>query len=211
MCGRYALQQVGLEVAQALDAPLVGNLANPLLATRTNISPGETILAARVVEGERVLAATHWGITRHVEGKRRQLINARSEGVLRERSMWRPMLVHMRLAIPASGFFEWTGPKGARTANWISTSELMVFAGIGTPDTMSRLAVSGVILTTPASADVEPVHDRMPAILEPDALDVWLDAALPPEDAMEVIRPVDGLTVQPVEGPPFDQTALGLV
>jgi putative SOS response-associated peptidase YedK len=34
------------------------------------------------------------------------------------------------------------------------------------------------ILTTTANAVTSPVHDRMPAILDPDCYDLWLDPAM---------------------------------
>jgi len=54
------------------------------------------------------------------------------------------------------------------------------------------------ILTTSANAVVEPIHDRMPVILEPDEEDAWLDGS--PADAAAVLdpHPPDPLEAYPV-------------
>jgi putative SOS response-associated peptidase YedK len=51
------------------------------------------------------------------------------------------------------------------------------------------------ILTVAANATLESIHDRMPAILEPDAFDAWLDVrGFRAEMAAEMLRPApDGL------------------
>jgi putative SOS response-associated peptidase YedK len=46
------------------------------------------------------------------------------------------------------------------------------------------------IVTTHANGRMAAVHDRMPAILEPDEFAAWLDArASAPQDAMRLLRP----------------------
>jgi putative SOS response-associated peptidase YedK len=51
------------------------------------------------------------------------------------------------------------------------------------------------ILTAAANAGVAPVHDRMPAILDPDDLDAWLDCErVPLKEVIGLLRPApDGL------------------
>jgi putative SOS response-associated peptidase YedK len=49
---------------------------------------------------------------------------------------------------------------------------------------------SFTILTTDASPDVRPVHDRMPVILEREDWAAWLDRSSDPEILTPLLRPI---------------------
>jgi putative SOS response-associated peptidase YedK len=64
----------------------------------------------------------------------------------------------------------------------------MVFASVWESWVRDRAELrSTAIITTSAGADTEGVHDRMPVVLEPDALDVWLDRS---EGDREILEPL---------------------
>jgi putative SOS response-associated peptidase YedK len=84
-----------------------------------------------------------------------------------------------RCAIPASGYFEWTGDKGQKQPWWItaqSNAPMLFFAGLQT-----RLA-SGLrtcsILTRPALAQTAHLHPRSPVILAEGQLQDWLSGEI---------------------------------
>jgi putative SOS response-associated peptidase YedK len=56
------------------------------------------------------------------------------------------------------------------------------------------------IVTTTPNALTEPIHNRMPVILEEDAIDDWLYARQSPDSLMELLRPAreDLLVATPV-------------
>jgi putative SOS response-associated peptidase YedK len=56
------------------------------------------------------------------------------------------------------------------------------------------------IITTTPNALLEPIHDRMPVVLEEDAIDDWLYARQSPDSLMELLRPAreDLLVATPV-------------
>ncbi len=90
--------------------------------------------------------------------------------------------------IPASGFYEWTGAKGAKQPHLFTAADgspLLAFAGLWDrwkdPAT-SEWILSCTIIVSGASAWMEPYHDRMPVLLEAKDFDGWLDGSLGPEE-----------------------------
>ena len=84
--------------------------------------------------------------------------------------------------MPADGFYEWQGEKGARTPFAIRPrgGGLMAFAGLwqdwrGPEGWISTCA----IVTCPANAVLAPIHDRMPVIVAPEDFALWLGEAGP--------------------------------
>ena len=85
-----------------------------------------------------------------------------------------------RCLIPASHYFEWTGPKGKKV-KWRFTrpgAEWFCFAGVWDRADIGAGAIeSFTILTATASAYVKRYHDRQPVVLEPSEFASWLDPA----------------------------------
>ncbi len=137
--------------------------------------------------GARVLEPMRWGLVpawvRDPSDAGRP-INARSETAATKPS-FRESFRRRRVLVPADGFYEWRrrGPESIPFAFRAKSRELFAIAGLWdewqSPEGPPLRTFA--LLTTDASADVAPVHDRMPVILERGAEDLWLDAG--PEDA----------------------------
>lgn len=86
-----------------------------------------------------------------------------------------------RAVLPVSGWYEWAGA-GRRKARWRIAAPgrpvLLVAAvwDLWTAPDGGRVASLATVTCAP-SAEVAAVHDRMPAILAPDGLPVWLGEA----------------------------------
>jgi putative SOS response-associated peptidase YedK len=64
------------------------------------------------------------------------------------------------------------------------------------------------IITTAANPLVEPVHDRMPAILPPEAWDAWLDPnQTDPAKLLPLLRPFPAELMEVVEASPVVNNA----
>lgn len=177
---------------------------------RYNIAPTQPAAIVRLDHnGARELALVRWGlIPSWVKDPARlsTLINARAETAA-EKPSFRGSMRHRRCLIPANGFYEWTGKAGAKQPHLIRRPDggLIAFAGLWE----SWLGADGseidtmAILTVAANATLTPIHDRMPAILEPDAFDAWLDVrGFRAEMAAEMLRPapdslLEHITVDP--------------
>ncbi len=176
MCGRFTLTVADVaELARELSAEL-DRLRAGDYRPRYNVAPTDGHWVVRRVDGGRRLSPARFGFT--VPG-RAPLINARAETAERLATFRRPFR-EGRCLVPADGFYEWTGPAGARRPLWFHPSGggLLLLAGLWREE---KGELAFVILTTPAGPDVARIHDRMPAVLSADAAEAWLerpDAAL---------------------------------
>lgn len=108
-----------------------------------------------------------WGLP-GFDGKQ-VIFNARSESAL-EKKMFREGVVHRRIVVPATWFYEWNRKKEKNTF-YRKEYPVLFMAGI-----YNRYQGEDrfVILTTEANASMEPVHNRMPLILEPEEISTWI-------------------------------------
>ena len=164
---------------------------------RYNIAPTQPVHIIRRSEaGTRECVLVRWGLLpRWVKDPASftTLINARSETVT-EKPSFRGAIRHKRCIFPATGFYEWTGPAGAKRPHLFrpATTELMALAGIYEHwmSADGSEMESAAILTTTANASVAPIHDRMPVILAPDQFDDWLDVrGVDAPEAKKMLKP----------------------
>lgn len=105
--------------------------------------------------------------------------------------MFRDAFERQRCIIPASGFYEWTGDKGAKVPHLFTAgdgSPVLAFAGLWDrwPDPASGDEVqSATIIVSGAIKWMNPYHDRMPVLLATTDFDGWLDGTL----GSEALRP----------------------
>jgi putative SOS response-associated peptidase YedK len=140
---------------------------------RYNIAPAQGVLGVRN-DGRDTVEALKWGI--------RGRINVRAESL----ASWRRP-IRRRCIEFADGFYEWRD----RRPYYFTLSSGGPFAFAGLWDPLGGEACCDIVTCEP-NALVVPVHDRMPVILAPENVDVWLDPqALPPEVAGSILRPFD--------------------
>ena len=132
MCGRFTLtRQEAEELAAELGVP-VESLSN--YRPRYNIAPTDQHWIVRTKYEERELLSARWGLVNSWanDGKRAaQQINARAES-LAARPAFKDAYAKRRCVVPADGFFEWVGAKGARQPIWFHRLDggLLLFAGL---------------------------------------------------------------------------------
>lgn len=188
MCGRYALTADAPELLEAFDVPL----PEFELLPRYNIAPGQRAAIVAEDRNGRRMGLLTWGL---VPGWRDEpgqgLINARSESVS-EKPSFREAFERRRCLVPASGFYEWKKETEGKQPYWIHPADggLIAFAGIWErwrrPGAEQR--VTFAILTGAASADVAPVHDRMPITIGLADRDAWLSRETDGPTAESLLR-----------------------
>lgn len=162
------------------------------LEARYNIAPTQQIdIVLPEDDGHRV-ARARWGLVPGWWKKElRELpstFNARAETVA-EKPMFRSAYKSRRCIIPASGFYEWTGPKSERLPWYISAAggKPMSFAGLWEkhrdPATGEE-GMSATIIVCAANEFMGKLHDRMPVILDPANVEAWLA-----EPGADLMRP----------------------
>lgn len=178
MCGRFALA--------APPAALIAHFGLDHCASfapRYNIAPTAQVPVIRLApEGKRVADLLKWGLVPHwakdpAIGNR--LINARAETVA-EKPAFRSAWKRRRCLIPASGYYEWQTVPGARKQPWyvrLKHDELMALAGLWESWTSPEgdILRSFCVITTSANDILQPIHERMPAIIGREHWTDWLD------------------------------------
>jgi putative SOS response-associated peptidase YedK len=179
MCGRASLiaPTEALEEFLGLDEP------PPAAAPRYNIAPSQPLLIARSEAHGRVARMVTWGLLRD----KKPIVNLRSEGVAR--GAMRRSLHEGRCVIPMTGFYEWRRSGKATQPYNVRRRDQGVFGVAGLWEA-GALGERCVVLTKRASPVVEPIHDRMPLILDPASLGEWLDPTADADQLLAEVRPL---------------------
>ena len=156
-------------------------------------------------EGQRILALMQWGLVPWFskDGKTSYAtINARAQSVRTNASFREPFLKR-RCLVPASGYFEWTGPKSDRQPHYFTRADGNPIALAGLWDRWrsadkSETKETFTIITTAPSKFAAQFHDRMPLILERGTREQWLSGD--PDTAAALLKPAneDVLVSRPV-------------
>ena len=177
MCSRYSLT-LPPEAVRAY----FGYRDTPNFPARYNIAPTQDVpVVCLDKEGNRIFRMMRWGLLPPFVKDPKTfptLINARSEEVLSKPS-FRNAMKWRRCLIPADGFYEWTGPKGAKRPFFLRAPDrpMIGLAGIYERwrDADGAEIDSVAILTCPANRTVGTLHDRMPVVLPVEHFEAWLD------------------------------------
>lgn len=176
MCGRFTLRTSVPELAQEF-----GLAGVPDFSPRYNIAPTQAVAAVRLdASRQRRWAMLHWGlIPAWAEDPSigNRLINARGETVS-SKPAFRQAFQRRRCLVVADGFFEWQKVSGRKQPHYIRLKEDRPFGFAGLWERWQRedqTIESCTIITTGPNALMQPIHDRMPVILAPEAYDLWLD------------------------------------
>jgi len=208
MCGRFTLKAPPAELITHF-----GLASCPDFFPRYNIAPTSDVLVIRhKPDTGRVGQMVRWGLVpswAKDPSIGAKLNNARGETVA-EKPSFRTSFAKHRCLIPANGFYEWKpvteGGKVRRQPFYIrptNENDLFAFAGL-----LARWRseagddlITTCIITTGPNAVMEPIHDRMPVILEQDAWGAWLGSDNSSTDALKALlvpAPADAMVAYPV-------------
>ena len=178
-------------------AGLIGQPRN--LAPQFNIAPTTPIEVIRAAAAGNELVPMYWGLVPPWWKKPLKELpatfNARAE-TLAERPMFRGAFKYRRCIIPASGFYEWTGAKGAKRPRYFTARDGRPLAFAGIWEHWSGLdggddLPNATIIVGEANRWMRRFHDRMPAILEWSDAGAWMTGESPgallrpgPDDAL---------------------------
>jgi len=177
MCGRYSITTPPEAMARLFG--LVG--PTPNFPARYNVAPTQEIPVIRYISGTPEFAQMRWGLVPSWSKQgsaSKPLINARCESV-DEKPSFRTAFKRRRCLMPADGFYEWHRPEDApKTPYNICRTDGGVFAMAGIWDVWTAPDGSELescaLITTHANDLMEPIHHRMPVILEPGDWEAWL-------------------------------------
>jgi putative SOS response-associated peptidase YedK len=211
MCGRFARYQTraergalhGLELRSTpRDEARKGELLRP----RWNIGPSQEVAVIRRHPETGLLHEDLlvWGLvprwTKDVKAARRP-INARAETV-RTSPMFRDSFERRRCLVPMDAFYEWSGerpPKQPWAVARRDGQEMLVaglWDGWRAPD--GSILRSFALITTDANETLRPIHHRMPVIIDPTEVAIWLGDDADAAAALMRPAPDDVLRAWPV-------------
>jgi putative SOS response-associated peptidase YedK len=199
MCGRATLS-----TPPEVLAELFGLDETPVLEPRFNIAPSQPIAIVRAdghAPGRR-LESLRWGLvsaSAQDPNAGARVVNVRVESMF-ARPAVREAARARRCLVIVDGFYEW---KGAGTkqkqAFHVRRPDGLPFALGGLWDRWIPPQASGAapietcaILTEPALAPVEAIHDRMPVIIAPEDYAAWLDPSLQSPDEVRALTRREG-------------------
>jgi len=177
MCGRYLITTPLEAIRQIFKVD-----QSPNLAPRYNVAPTQTVPIIRRGDGGRELVTVRWGLVPFWAKDLKigaRMINAKAETVA-EKPAFRDSYKRKRCLVPADGFYEWKKTEGGKQPYLIrlKTAEPFAFAGLWADwkdkESGERIETCTIITTEP-NALAATIHNRMPAILAPEAYDLWLD------------------------------------
>jgi putative SOS response-associated peptidase YedK len=219
VCGRYTQTLTADELAAAMSAldatggtvresyNVAPTAQMPIVAAGR---PGEPAAADAAggrapdagAPAERTLTTARWGLVPSWAkdvGIGSRLINARAE-TLADKPAFRAAFARRRCLVPATGYYEWHKPKGAKGRGQPyfvhpAAGGVLVLAGLyevwfggETP------LVTYTIVTTGSAGGLEFLHDRSPVVVPASAWDGWL--APGPLDASGLLAPAPAGTLE---------------
>jgi putative SOS response-associated peptidase YedK len=215
MCGRFVLNKLAQELQRRY-----GTVNAVDFKTSYNIEPEKLekpIIAIVQADNQRRMALMRWGLVpswwkKPLSELPRSVI-AKSETV-EEKPFFRVPFRRKRCIVPASGFFEWEGEPGKKQPYYISpkSDDIFSFAGVWdiwtSPDGSELLSCA--IVTVGPNDLMKSIHDRMPVILDDDAVDLWLSDTQDVPLLKSLLRPCESDRMQAwkvskaVNNPGFD-------
>jgi putative SOS response-associated peptidase YedK len=202
MCGRFSIFADPALLAERFAAALPDEGLRP----RYNAAPTQR-LPVILNEGDaRTIQLLRWGLVpfwAKDPAIGNQMINARAE-TLPEKPSFRTPLHKRRCLALADGFYEWQKTEHGKVPMRISLKSGQPFAFAGLWETWKQpegdLLRTFTIITTTPNALVEPIHNRMPAMLLPEDEALWLDNSAGVIGWLSALRPYPAelMTAYPV-------------
>lgn len=188
MCGRFVRKSTRRQIAESFE---VDPEEIPEFAASYNVAPQsfQPVVRLNHRTGEREVALLRWGLIpfwAKDPGKDTRIgystINARAETVATA-PVFREAMKRRRCLVPADAFYEWQKLDARHKQPFaiaLKSRGLYAFAGLWDrwrdPHAQQSLETF-CIITVPSNKLLEPMHDRMPAILDPEDYDRWLTPA----------------------------------
>ena len=177
MCGRKTLTR---DLQSIIEELAIDEYLDDGFEPSYNIAPTQFSPVLIGKDDSRVLKKMKWGLIPNWskdEAIGSKMINARSESLLEKPSFQN--LVHQnRCVVITDGYFEWKKGNEGSQPFYIShpKKKLLPMAGLWTTweSSSSRMISSYTVITTIPQKAIAHIHNRMPVILNPTAIDEWI-------------------------------------
>ncbi|MBV6625779.1 MAG: SOS response-associated peptidase [Rivularia sp. (in: Bacteria)] len=180
MCGRFTLIAEPERLKEIFE---ISDISNCEFEARYNIAPTQnvaTVLSDSESE-KRQCQLLRWGLIPSWSKDSKigpRMINARAE-TLAEKPSFRSAFKRRRCLVLADGFYEWKNLANRKQPYYFQLQDKQPFAFAGlweewqSPE--NEKINSCTIITTDANELLQPIHHRMPVILQQPDYQKWLD------------------------------------
>lgn len=205
MCARYSISATRDQLLEAFSWVEGGSWPNDLLPLY-NVAP--SLVVPAFAQWQQGMSGVVWGLDPWWESKT-PLINITLENLYTRRT-FHPLLKGRRIAMPATGFFEWMTEGRRKLPEHFGRRDGLPFCFAG----LSKVGVEGAdeaaLITTTPNRMVVRVHNRMPLMLSPEQTRAWLEAESV-DEALAALQPIreEEMTSWPVS-PEVNRTAFQL-
>jgi putative SOS response-associated peptidase YedK len=193
MCGRFTLSQTAEAIYQTFHVNKI-----PDVEAQYNIAPTQMVAAVlyNPESNQREFQKLRWGLIPSWAkdlGMGAKLINARAETAA-EKPAFRSAFKHRRCLVVADGFYEWQTKEGKKQPYYFHLQERKPFGFAGLWEQwrspQGEEITSCTILTTKCNELLQPIHERMPVILQQQDYSLWLDPQVQtPEPLQQLLQP----------------------
>jgi putative SOS response-associated peptidase YedK len=188
MCGRFSFSASDRIIEDLFGISLDNSVHKP----RYNCAPSQ-MLAVITSENPGNLSYLKWGLVPFWAKEAsigNKLINAKAETIT-EKPSFRQSFANKRCLVPADGFYEWKQNKEKIPYRMtMKDDSLFAMAGLWSrwKDAEGRNLDTFTIITTAANELMQPIHHRMPVILDMKDYQTWLGEGVP-EQLLPLLRP----------------------
>lgn len=182
MCGRFTIT-IDLEDLREylVDHYDITELKSEFELPRYNIAPTQDVITIINDGSKNRVGLLKWGLIPPFAKDEKigaSMINAKSE-TLMEKPSFRSSFQTKRCVILADSFYEWKREENKKTPMRIGLNNNQIFPMAGLWSTFTRpdgtKIHSTTIITTHANELMSEIHDRMPVILDDQAVATWLN------------------------------------
>lgn len=179
MCGRYVIEDFQ-ELSETLRQIPLQSFFD--FQPNWNAAPTHQLPVIIDVDGGLQMHPMQWGLIpgwlKPGEKPKVAPINARSETIA-EKPMFRNLVKRRRCLVPANGFYEWKRTGGPKQPYYIHLTDQAIMLMAGLYDVREgedgERQASYTIITGPPNQVMGSIHDRMPMIIHPDDVELWMD------------------------------------
>lgn len=202
MCGRYGMFSSLQEIAERFRVKVPDFEFHP----NYNAAPTQMLPVIISERDETKIELMKWGlIPSWAEDMSfgSKAINARAETIT-EKPSFRKAIKERRSIVPVNGFYEWQKTGNGKQPVFISLKSEEIFALAGLWEIWKskegKVVRSFTIITTEPNELTASIHDRMPAIIPINEVNIWLSNELPLKDYVSMLKPYhsDEMTFKPV-------------
>lgn len=200
MCNLYTVRVTAEEVARHFG------VANPVKSNAGPESyPGTPGMVVREQDGVRIMQSMTWGFPMVLSfmkpGSKPKPVNNCADI---RKPVWKGVAAkpQWRCLIPFTGFAEAEGPDKGKTRTWlgIKGQPIAAWAGLWRMSDEWGAVYTGVMRD--ANEAIQPIHNRMPVILNPEDYETWLHGSFDDAFALqERVYPSDAMTIDRTSEP----------